>query len=952
MLHYTVEDGLPSNCIYQVYKDKKGFLWIGTDKGVAKYNGIKFENYTTYDGLADNEVLSFLEDYYGRLWFASYNGGLCFFQNGTFHSAANTAFLSIPIKTSFIKGINLSADSSVTINVYNPRILLNIGKDQSHIIHINNIGKNINLEVVHYKNKLRDGQYILATDSSNILIDTQGNIKEVIRRKSCLGCRSTYSQDKKYFLDKSFVYAEDMKVIRPLNKGIFHGNIVRIYYEDSLNWFWLTNHGLFLNDSICILRGNDITSITQDVLGNYWVGTLNAGLYCFRNDFKSTTVHKNVYEGKVSYCYSDDSHIFFTVTNNDLLMFSNGKVSTLFDYEKIKKAKSPLTYDFGYLIERKNDTYNYYNLYNEDNISIHNVLSRKPAIFRRKNIYTFMSVKSLYADGNDMYIKTWSKILRVDNWGSTITNNIKSTYSPDTNSGYRIFGMAKAADRSIYYTTINGVYKIENGISKIQQQFSRLSLKNLEIYGKYLLGITQDNRLVICNNITGEMEINYVTGQDCIWNKFFKINDTDILVSTNNLYRIIRLYPSSTKTKYSVFIVENPFIPLSAEDICVDTSGCYFFKNGSITRINAPDFFLKPAPPRLFFSMLKTKNKTYVINGYLQLTFTEAENLRISFSTLSFASKDVSYQYSFSKGDENNWIDIKNAEITLVKPGYGVFILKVRAKTITSNYCTPIVFTLRIKKPYWATWWFAVLCICSGLTLSIIIIRYRILYTLHKKDQKHKDEIKFLKSEYKALNALMNPHFIFNTLHNLQSLFNSDKVVSANNYLWTFSKLIRQNMHNISKEMITLQAEIELVKDYLALEKLRFEDKLTYAFNIDETVNLTSIIVPPLLIQPLVENAIKHGILPMESGSGLIVINIYTQQSVLYIEVKDNGVGLARSRQHTRASHESYGLENIKKRIEQLSFIQNKKISFLIKELKNEAGNHLWTVVIIGIPLP
>src|ERR1700761_897519 len=79
MLHYTIEDGLPSNNIYDVYRDSKGFLWFTSDKGIARYNGIKFEKFTTFNGLPDNEIFFSQEDSYGRLWFGTYNGELCYY---------------------------------------------------------------------------------------------------------------------------------------------------------------------------------------------------------------------------------------------------------------------------------------------------------------------------------------------------------------------------------------------------------------------------------------------------------------------------------------------------------------------------------------------------------------------------------------------------------------------------------------------------------------------------------------------------------------------------------------------------------------------------------------------------------------------------------------------------------------------------------------------------------
>jgi LytS/YehU family sensor histidine kinase len=236
------------------------------------------------------------------------------------------------------------------------------------------------------------------------------------------------------------------------------------------------------------------------------------------------------------------------------------------------------------------------------------------------------------------------------------------------------------------------------------------------------------------------------------------------------------------------------------------------------------------------------------------------------------------------------------------------------------------------------------------MVIIIVFFRYRIVHAIHKKEKEHQKEIRFMKSEFKALNALMNPHFIFNTLNNVQSLFNANDKVAANEYLRIFSDLIRQNMHNISKELIPLQKEIDLVTNYLLLEKLRFEDRLSYSINISNDLDLSDIMMPPLLIQPLVENSIKHGILPMQ-GNGAIEINIYEKLGILYIEVKDTGAGLSQSVNHKNNHYESYGLENIKKRIAQLGIIQNKEIKFGISETVNTIGLKGWTTVTISMPL-
>ncbi len=157
-------------------------------------------------------------------------------------------------------------------------------------------------------------------------------------------------------------------------------------------------------------------------------------------------------------------------------------------------------------------------------------------------------------------------------------------------------------------------------------------------------------------------------------------------------------------------------------------------------------------------------------------------------------------------------------------------------------------------------------------------------------------------------------------------------------------------MHNVSKEQIPLQNEIELVANYLMLEKLRFKDKLNYSINIDEKTDIADVLIPPLLVQPLVENSIKHGLLPRKANDNFICVDIYELNGMLVIAVKDNGIGIGASKANSEKSHESFGLENIRKRIEQLSIIQNRKFSLTFTEEKDEAGI-AWTIATILVPI-
>lgn len=951
-LHYTIENGLPSNIVYEIYRDSKGFLWFATNKGIARYNGIRFEIFTTFDGLPDNEIFFFQEDYYGRLWLSTFNGELCYYKDNVFHNATNTAFLKLPFRASFIKQIKPEKDSSVTIGFNEQAIFLNITKNDCKTFDLHNeyIDKKILYEVARIS-KLADTDYQL--DSWDVILHVNNKAKITDVRNKPESERILYlpCQNQEYAYNKNLVTIGGKKIFNPFKNFTFNlYSLQRIYY-DNRYLFYATNNGLIINDSLRILNEDNVSSVTQDNQGNYWVSTLNNGVFNLDNDFFKEKLMNGIYIGQIKYSAVKNNNLFFTTADNNLYHLEKDRASCLFNYGSYKSNHFQLAPDPCYLID---NSYKYYSFYNNDHIVIDNVLAKEPVIKRYANEFIANGIRYIFSADNNIYLQHRKRVTKIDynalHIGDDVSEKSKDIVNESTNA-YRIFGVAQAPDNSIWFSTINSVNRIVNGVNILQPWFKKIAFKSFNFFGQFLIGYTHNNQLLVCSNINNNnIRVDSIPPQNCIWDKLYPLDQTHILISTNNLYRLLTLYPDDKTNTFSISAIENQYIPLQAESIAADSSNCYFFKNGSITSIDIKTLLLKPEPPKLAFTFLKTIDKSYPVQNEIEISFSESRNITLGFSTLAFSGKDVSYQYSVSKFDQDNWSPINGEEINIINSGYGNQTIKIRAKSSSSNYSEPIVFNLIISRPYWATWWFILLCICATIAIIIFIIRYRIVSALRKKEKEHKREIKYMKSEYKALNALMNPHFIFNTLNNVQSLVNRNDKLAANEYLRVFADLIRQNMHNISKELIPLQKEIDLVSNYLRLEKLRFKDHLNYCINVDEGIDISEIMVPPLLVQPLVENSIKHGILPLESIEGFIHLDIYERNSCLYIQVKDNGVGISNAQKKQNTSHESFGLENIKKRIEQLSIIQNKEITFNILEIKDEEGKQ-WTEVTFCMPI-
>jgi signal transduction histidine kinase len=331
-------------------------------------------------------------------------------------------------------------------------------------------------------------------------------------------------------------------------------------------------------------------------------------------------------------------------------------------------------------------------------------------------------------------------------------------------------------------------------------------------------------------------------------------------------------------------------------------------------------------------------------------------NLLFNFDGISISRfSNLDFQY-WLEGLEENWSPpSKNTSVSFSSLPAGDYILHARILDSNGNAKDEIAFAFTIKSPFYATWWFITLLVLAVGAIVISIFRFRI----KREKEISANEMVAVKArlvslEQQSLNASMNRHFIFNSLNSIQYFINKSDKLAANKYLTNFAKLIRKNLDSSAEKnsMVTLSQEIERIELYLSLEAMRFKDRFEYSIQ-NEGVDLESISIPAMLIQPFVENSIIHGILPNEEQKGKIVVKTYFENGDLYILVEDNGIGIDKSisqKSNLHGDHKSQGMEITVKRLDLIKLVSNQHLELIGPEqINNSDGSINGTRVLLKI---
>lgn len=394
----------------------------------------------------------------------------------------------------------------------------------------------------------------------------------------------------------------------------------------------------------------------------------------------------------------------------------------------------------------------------------------------------------------------------------------------------------------------------------------------------------------------------------------------------------------------------------------LDSGELIFGKRNGIILANEKDLKGNDELPQPYLTEIKILEN--ILSGDSSVFFKKSLNLKHweNFFSLRFSAKSYTLgsqtKFRFRLKNFDNWTDAKDrrfADYTNVPSGDYVFQLQAANNEGIWNKET-LEFPIFIATPWWATWWFRTLALLAIGFIAYSIYHYRIRQIREKARLKSEFEKKIANVEMTALLAQMNPHFLFNCLNSIDSYIIKNDSKKASEYLNNFARLIRLILQNSRSNYVSLKDELETLELYMQMEALRFRDKFKYEINIEEQINVPAIDIPPMLIQPYIENAIWHGLMHKKNKSeGKVQLSVSQKNGKLHFNIEDNGIGREKAKEiklkRADRGKKSMGTQITQDRIDMINKLYNLNTSVQTYDLTNEKGEAIGTRVELIIPI-
>ncbi len=962
--HYASSDGLASSTVYQIIQDRDGFIWFATANGLSKFDGKQFTTYRTMDGLNSNSIISIAEGYKGEIYIGNFEKGINILKNGiikNYYSDVNGRSITI----SYLM-IDPSKKNEQTIFAYGRWGIINIISEKKSTGPTSSIIKNSSLRINKLE-KLQNGNIMALTTTG--LYQLKDSLFSKVPNNGlsdteiyCLANRN----DGSYVIGtKGSIYKiKNNTVIDKIQVDIAGNNdVVTILCDRNNNiWFSIMNKGFYFiangSDKIIDmgsklgLQNTLVNNYFEDKEGNIWVSTFGKGVYCLNNLFLTS--------------YNEDDGL----SNNNVYAIANDKYGNLifgtFNGISVLKNESLNSIIKHFFKTQTEYIYSIKNINNE--FYVGGALGFNEIIdisFQGMKLHVFDGL-SLCKLSNGLYLigsRTNSiRVRREFNFDSKFSTFIVFGDSFNLNRINEIFEDTK---KNIWIATSLGLCKASIRLDKSGKLVLKKSFfPTNPILSSKTNSIYQDNN----HNVwfAGEMGIaRYNLENDSVYT-YTKINGYDLSSSTSIVSdNKNRLWIGNMKGLYlfsgdSVkYLNRQTGLPSNEVlSLCYNSIGNSLII-GTSNGVSFLDISLfnnyNPSPPSVKVTSIKAGDSLYT--SFDNLVFKpEQHDISIHFKALNFSSPGtVKYKYNLN----NEWITTNYDFLNFITLKAGIYKLSVMAKAQNTAWGEPYFLSFRILPRFVETIWFDLLIILSFIVVSllILILSLRINTKKIKKELELTERINELK--HQALSAMMNPHFIANSLNSVQYLVNSRKYEEANEYIAMMAQLMRKNLDTAGRGFIRLSEEITRLKLYLNIEKLRFQENFTYEIVLGTEVDPNVIMIPNMIIQPFVENSLWHGII--NSGNrGLLTVSFNFQDvdidsiicRSLIIKVTDNGIGIKEAKKHKKEDHISKGIYIIEERLRLLSTKMHLLQPIIFEDLSSPDNDSHGTEVIVSLPSP
>lgn len=922
---------------------------MATDAGVSRFDGTVFENFSVDDGLPDNQILQLREDSKGRIWFLALNGQLSYFLNGKIYNQSNSKQL---------QQLNFNAVVVSFFEDSKGRIWFGTNK--------NVIGLWDEKTLIKYSSPNIDNQFI----NTFIHEDKQGNIWAYSTQAVHLFIRNNFVLIKDTLLPLSYktilnrpdksMYFLDKNGLN-LKVGTFNQLMLKVdtvllnnspgYIYLGNKQLWLSNNnGVFVIDfdgsTKQILKDVDVNQVIRDNNQNMWFTTKN-GIY------RLPDVKERLYIFNKSNGLSND--MIKSITKDAQNRLWLGLNSANIDIVNIQSKKlekivlpNPKKYNLikQLLFDKKNKNILFASDYGLGAVSATFPLKPNIKHLRETNNSVFV-VKNFSIDSaQKMALALSSGVVIINDRlhkfeFTSSSNKEKQDFFKDRS--YRVY---YDEGQNLWFSNLNGVAEFNSEkLNKIYESNTLLTkrINDMQQLSNGNLAMATDGYGILL--IKNGQLFKHLTQKDGlnnnIINKLFVQGDYLWAISRTGINRIAF---DQDKVSVSTFDYANDLLSDDLNDLYIDTDTAYFATNNGLVYFAHKQKAQQTKAPKTYISSV-TNNKEFLDLSSANFTLSPGQhNITFNYSAIDFKNRRIVYRYRL-KGDAN-WSETKNRRVELSSLEPGEYTFEVSAKSQDSEWSKPDKIHFIIEKFFWQTWWFIIaLLVIGGYLLYIITVRIT-------KRQKNKEQEqlllknKILMLEQRALQAMMNPHFVFNVMNSIQHYINTKNTSSANKVLTGFAKLIRKNLEICTKSYINIEEEIEYLNLYLSLEKYRFGEKFEYHIKVDTTIDKEETLIPSMILQPYIENAIWHGIMPKEKG-GEVQINITQKnEEYLWIKIIDNGVGINNSLANKNTKHQSKGMALTQERINLLNQIEAKPIQIYIEQNGNSG-----TTITISVPL-